>query len=185
MKAVRTMFRPWRRSVAAADGDCAGGPWQRHDGAGAGSAAQLRRGLGGGGVEGVRRHPRASAAGPGPGPKSDAGTAAKTEPQDAAPPLNWFERSRRDFQALMGMLAGGAPPSRPWDPVADAEKKAAASTPMPQGGVPQPGAATAPRSHGGAMQEATEERRLAETRRAEADKRADAREGRRPSRRNA
>jgi len=110
------------------------------------------------------------------GPKTDTGVAAKPSDQGAGPPLNWFQRASREFQTLMGMLAGGQPPSRSWDPVADAEKKAAASMPKPQkadASQAQPPAKASPPPAADAKKP-TEERRLAETRRAEADTRADA-----------
>ena len=75
--------------------------------------------------------------------KPDAGPAAKLD-HAVGPPLSWFRKSSREFQALMGMLAGGAPASRSWDPVADAEKKAAASkTDASQVAQPPPRASAA------------------------------------------
>ena len=101
-------------------------------------------------------------------PKTDAGPSLKLD-HTVGPPLSWFQRSRRDFQALMGMLAGGTPPTGSWDPVADAEKKAAARKPdTSQVTQPPPKAATAPVD----AKKATEERRLAETRRSEPDPKA-------------
>ena len=103
-----------------------------------------------------------------PDPKTDAGPSLKLD-HTVGPPLSWFQRSRRDFQALMGMLAGGTSPTAPWDPVADAEKKAAARNPeTSQVAQPPPKAAAAPVD----AKKATEERRLAETRRSEPDPKA-------------
>ena len=70
---------------------------------------RLRRRLGGGGFEGVQRHPGASAAGP--GARAQIGCRDRRRSwrhRTLAPPLSWFQRARREFQALMGMLAGGS-----------------------------------------------------------------------------
>ncbi len=114
--------------------------------------------------------------------KSDTGPALTSNDQAAGPPLSWLRRSSRDFQALMGMLAGGPQTSRPWDPVADAERKAAASlsatskaeTPQVAPTTPPPKATAVPVPSAD-TKKATEERRLAEARRSEPDKSADLR----------
>ena len=104
MKAVRTMCRP----MVGCDGCSAvcsraartrGGSDRGH----ARPRAQLRGRPGGGGFEGVQRHPGAAAAGPGARTQA----AMRDRPpsrttQGAAPPLSWFQRASREFQAADG-----------------------------------------------------------------------------------
>ena len=59
-------------------------------------------------------------------PKKEVPTATKRDDSSTSP-LSWLWRSSQQFQALMGMLAGGSVRSQPWDPVAEAEKKAGSS----------------------------------------------------------
>lgn len=97
----------------------------------------------------------------------------------ATSPLRWLQYSSERFQALMRMLAAMPAPSRPSDPVADTEKKAAARAPLAgktgeaDKGTPaaQPKAEQAPVPVADAKAE--EERPLAGRRRAEPDKQTD------------
>ena len=100
-------------------------------------------------------------------------------------PWQWLQESRERFQALMRRLAGERSTTQPWDPVADAGRKAATETVAKTAEtkkveVPSVPAAAKPGQVAGAKPPA-EERKLAEARRAEADKRdAEASKGKAP-----
>ena len=101
-------------------------------------------------------------------------------------PWQWLQESRERFQALMRRLAGEQSTTQPWDPVADAGRKAATETVAKTAEtkkveVPSVPAAAKPGHVAGAKPPA-EERKLAEARRAEADKRdAEASKGKAPA----
>jgi hypothetical protein len=63
-------------------------------------------------------------------PQPDKPTTTKRDDTAAPSALSWLRRSSQQFQVLMGMLAGGTMRPQPWDPVADAEKKAGATRPI-------------------------------------------------------
>jgi colicin import membrane protein len=107
-------------------------------------------------------------------PKSQAPAPAKHAEGASSSPLSWLRHSSQQFQALMGMLAAGSGRSQPWDPVADAEKKAAVGVSLATKPKVEPPAKQAPppaeAANPAAEAKIVEQRKLAETRRAEAEK---------------
>ncbi len=114
-------------------------------------------------------------------PKKGVPTATKRDDSSTSP-LSWLWHSSQQFRALMGMLAGSSVRTQPWDPVAEAEKKAGlsqSSAKKSEGERPAqsppakqiPPKVEAAATEVGGAKKPGEERKLAEARRAEADKR--------------
>jgi hypothetical protein len=100
---------------------------------------------------------------------------------------HWLQDSRERFQALMRRLAGEGRTVRPWDPVEEAGRKSSGQQPgktvetTKADEAPAPAAAPVKPGAVAGVKPPAEERKLAETRRAEPDKHAAEPKGKAPA----